>query len=795
MKQLRKTHLVMISIFFCIGIIACGTLTAENLRQQGFKVANLEKWTSNTDKALGYFLESLKLDPDNVKALRAAGRLYYIKGNYDNAEEYLQKAIAKDDKDGLFWNNLAWVYWKKEQYSKMRDSFEKAIKYGNGFFKYDGSSQSLKQWNQIGLGKAYYNMQEYDLAEDFFLKVIEMEDKEESRSEAKFSLGAVYYKKGDKNKSERYIGDYIASHTEKHVAYKEVGRFYYTIGELDQAEKYLKKAIEMDNNYAQGWNNLGWFYWKKEEYSKMRDAFEKAVQFRENKEYVFDRIGLGAAFYYLGDYSQATKLFDQVSSFVKNDSERKNLSSFRILLAIKRNDFQLVKKLWNDDFRSLGIHINIEGDEGYIHFVEKEQLGQLAGLKAGDRIIDINGKPLIDDGSLNLIIKKEFNYGQSIDISIRIGNDKHTQKVVLDYGHYLSKTAITVSDTAPPAIGIFEPNLKGRGKIFKVAKKKQLLIKGKAKDESGIYEVYINDSEANVSPNGDFWKEIQLTYGKNQIRVKAIDGNKNIAERSFTVLRESDDISVGSSSKPIESDNRLTGDGIHYALLIGVQDYTYSSVTSLDYPISDAMKVKEVLTQYYTFEEENIIFLKNPDRKMIIRTFDAIAKKLTLKDNLLLFFSGHGYWDKNLEQGYWLPSDATWDDRSGWIENSTISTYLRGIKTQHSLVVSDACFSGSIFKTKDAFASIPKSVEEIYKLPSRKAITSGAVETVPDHSVFVEYFLKKLEQNTQQYLDAQTLYTSIRDAVNNNSPTNQKPLFGVISQAGDEGGEFIFILK
>ena len=78
-------------------------------------------------------------------------------------------------------------------------------------------------------------------------------------------------------------------------------------------------------------------------------------------------------------------------------------------------------------------------------------------------------------------------------------------------------------------------------------------------------------------------------------------------------------------------------------------------------------------------------------------------------------------------------------------------------------------------------------------MPSRRAITSGTLTAVPDNSVFVGYFLKRLEQNDEQFLPAQQLFNSLRLAVINNSAT--VPQEGVIAETGDEGGDFIFIKK
>jgi hypothetical protein len=110
-------------------------------------------------------------------------------------------------------------------------------------------------------------------------------------------------------------------------------------------------------------------------------------------------------------------------------------------------------------------------------------------------------------------------------------------------------------------------------------------------------------------------------------------------------------------------------------------------------------------------------------------------------------------------------------------------------------VISDACFSGGLFKVREVFVKPDVSIEKIYEMPSRKAITSGALKTVPDRSVFLEYLVKNLERNRAKYLYSEKLYIDMKPAVINNSPVNQTPLYGTIQGAGDEGGDFIFIRR
>lgn len=234
----------------------------------------------------------------------------------------------------------------------------------------------------------------------------------------------------------------------------------------------------------------------------------------------------------------------------------------------------------------------------------------------------------------------------------------------------------------------------------------------------------------------------------------------------------------------------------YYALLIGIEDYQFNqgNLDDLSNPITDAKNLEAALVTDYSFEAENINVLKNPNRADIINAFEEISKVLTQKDNFLVFYAGHGFWDEKLNIGYWLSSDATIDSKSNWISNSTVRDYIAGLNTKHTLLISDACFSGSIFKTREVTKSIDDyGYYRLNKLPSRKAMTSGTLNTVPDESKFMKYLLKALAANEKEYFPSKQLFHEIEIAIINN--TTNIPQFGTIQNTGDEGGDFIFIKK
>ena len=87
----------------------------------------------------------------------------------------------------------------------------------------------------------------------------------------------------------------------------------------------------------------------------------------------------------------------------------------------------------------------------------------------------------------------------------------------------------------------------------------------------------------------------------------------------------------------------------------------------------------------------------------------------------------------------------------------------------------------------------PKSIQKLYDLPSRKAMTSGTLTRVPDRSSFIKYLVERLDDNQEECLSSEQLFSSFRLAVINNSDVI--PQYGEINNVGDEGGDFIFIRR
>jgi WD40 repeat protein len=347
-----------------------------------------------------------------------------------------------------------------------------------------------------------------------------------------------------------------------------------------------------------------------------------------------------------------------------------------------------------------------------------------------------------------------------------------------------------IKDTTAPKIVITSPYVTRGVGVQSTADKMKVM--GQALDDSGVKTVLVQGAAARLDAGGNFSGEATLKIGDNLITVTATDVHGNQASESFVVRR----VPVAG---PVTAAG-TAGRGRYHALLIAVQEYDHPGVNRLEYPVSDAQQVGRELTSRYTFEPQDVTTLKNPDRLTILDALDQMTEKLKPEDNLLIFYAGHGVWDKQRNQGYWLPRDAARDRRANWISNGDLRDAIRGIKARHILLISDACFAGGIFLTREAFGPMSSAVAELDKLPSRTAMTSGALTTVPDRSVFVEYLLKRLSENTEDALPALELFSKLRLPVIHNSPAQRDgsrptPRYGTIFEVGDEGGDFIFVRR
>jgi len=337
-------------------------------------------------------------------------------------------------------------------------------------------------------------------------------------------------------------------------------------------------------------------------------------------------------------------------------------------------------------------------------------------------------------------------------------------------------------DREAPVITILSPLL-NENNLFS-SEEAIVELTGKVSDESRISFVSVNSSLMDLNNDGVFIEQVQLNPGVNIVQIKSMDENSNEAKRQIFLQYIPPVVTLA---------DRIQESSKYFGLVIGINNYKDAGIPDLDNPVKDAQNIYRALTENYTFEPQNVHLLKNPKRSEIIKELDMLRGMITESDNLLIFYAGHGFWDEDGEIGYWLPSDATTGTTADWFRNSTLVDYLQAIHSRHTLLITDACFAGSIFNARSISLDKELVYDRIYEIPSRKAMTSGAMTEVPDKSAFVKYLIQRLEDNRETYLSSEELFSSFRMAVISNSSV--LPQYGEIQNVGNQGGDFIFLKR
>lgn len=255
--------------------------------------------------------------------------------------------------------------------------------------------------------------------------------------------------------------------------------------------------------------------------------------------------------------------------------------------------------------------------------------------------------------------------------------------------------------------------------------------------------------------------------------------------------------------KTVQTQTTKFNKGIYRALIIGNNEYNdqQGKWEPLSTAVTDAREVARLLKEQYGFTD--ITLLENATRRDVLFALEDLANKSLKNDNVLIYYAGHGFLDDETNKGFWVPVDAHGSDHTTFLRNSTIRDEVSSIasRVQHTLLISDSCFSGSLLRTASRGISESDYTEKYFeKVSSKKSVqimAAGGFEFVDDdyresgHSPFTYFLINELKTNNSPMFTVSQLSGNVERAVANN--VEQVPESGVLQGAGDELGEFIFI--
>jgi hypothetical protein len=239
----------------------------------------------------------------------------------------------------------------------------------------------------------------------------------------------------------------------------------------------------------------------------------------------------------------------------------------------------------------------------------------------------------------------------------------------------------------------------------------------------------------------------------------------------------------------------------YHALVVGISRYDHWQ--SLRQTEPDARELAALLQRKYGFSQVRLLPEQQGGkvtRVALLAELRRFVDQLTEQDALLIYYAGHGHYDDKLDVGYWVTSEAreTIDGQpaeADWVWNNALIQYLQAMKARHVLVISDACFSGALFRGGATEISRRENVwyQQALSHPSRWGISSGDLETVPDKSVFTTKLLQLLRYPTQSVFSGSDIAAWLKKEVAADS--GRQPRFGPLKDPrGMATGEFVFLV-
>ncbi len=266
-------------------------------------------------------------------------------------------------------------------------------------------------------------------------------------------------------------------------------------------------------------------------------------------------------------------------------------------------------------------------------------------------------------------------------------------------------------------------------------------------------ELYLNDilvrkTEDYSTPRGNtvefddiITEEILLADGLNSVKLKVYDVKGNVISEERIVKSKH------------EGHLQRTDRVLIFAT--GVYDHWHDLVN----PVNDAKALGKTLGELYGFEVE---IVENPTTVQTMSKLKEYSKKeYGQRDQLMIFFAGHGKFDKYFGEGYVVCKNSLLfdDGNASYLSHSTLRTVINHVPCNHTMLFMDVCFGGTFDPTllnahhrgavDPVYAELSKKqfIETKLQYKTRLYLTSGGNEYVPDgtpgnHSPFVRKVLE-----------------------------------------------------
>jgi WD40 repeat protein len=233
---------------------------------------------------------------------------------------------------------------------------------------------------------------------------------------------------------------------------------------------------------------------------------------------------------------------------------------------------------------------------------------------------------------------------------------------------------------------------------------------------------------------------------------------------------------------PVERTNKTK------LLVFAINEYSNNRYwDNLVFPRKYTEKFVEILQTRYGVREEDIlgeIYDAHATYDRVVTEIEQLeytdefgSLKVGKDDNLIIFFSGHGYFSDGIngEIGYWVmhdsgipelvvnPSSKQTQDKNLFTVDQLVDHISKTV-CRHMLIIIDCCYS-TYFATREVDLPdliIPQEGRKGTQNPSRWILTSGRGERVPDKSEFARKLNELLSENKNSKIGIEEIHVKLK---------------------------------
>jgi tetratricopeptide (TPR) repeat protein len=241
-------------------------------------IGNIYFGIKDYDNAQHNYEEALKLDNTFFYATYNIGLIEENRGNLDSAVSYYNKALEINPTYENAFIGLANANYKKGDFEAAKRNYLKLIELypeqAGYYYELAGIEQSLKDWNAVidnykkvmeldptykndiannDTGLAYFNMQDWENAEKYFMKALEIQPGNYLYLN---NVSAVKLNLGDFEGAEEYVKKSIEVKPDYALSYYNYGNIYESRDNPTEAIAYYKKCLELNPGYSKAKEHL-----------------------------------------------------------------------------------------------------------------------------------------------------------------------------------------------------------------------------------------------------------------------------------------------------------------------------------------------------------------------------------------------------------------------------------------------------------------------------------------------------------------------------------------------------------